>query len=145
LLGHIRELIDEQLLVERSADEFAFRHALTREAVYATVLKRERREMHQRIAETLERMEDNSHAGHLADLAYHFYQAGVWPKALSYARRAGERARALFAPREALEHFTHALEAAQQLSLAPPFDVLRMRAKMHEMLGDFERSCSKPA
>ena len=140
LLGHIRELIDEQLVVEHSADAFAFRHALTREAVYATMLKRERREVHRRIAEALEDLEDGSDTAHLADLAYHFYQAGAWAKALSYTRRAGERAQALFATHEALEHFTHALDAAQHLSIAPPFEILRARAKAHEMLGDFEQA-----
>ena len=140
LLSHMRELIAKHLLVEQSADEFAFRHALTREAVYATLLERERKIAHQQIAETLERMEDGSHAARLSDLAYHFYQAGAWAKALEYARRAGARAQALFAPREALAHFTHALHAAQQLSLAPPFEALMARAKVYETLGDFEQA-----
>src|SRR5262249_12282949 len=43
LLTRVKELIAAQLVVEESADRFAFRHALTRQAVYAGLLARERR------------------------------------------------------------------------------------------------------
>ena len=46
VLKHIQALVDAQLVNEVSADEFAFRHALTREAVYATLLKRQRLQYH---------------------------------------------------------------------------------------------------
>ncbi|HMA34748.1 MAG TPA: AAA family ATPase, partial [Chloroflexia bacterium] len=46
LLGLIKELIAGQLMVEESADRFAFRHALTRQAVYAGLLLRERKALH---------------------------------------------------------------------------------------------------
>src|SRR5205823_2826931 len=50
LLGTIKELIAAQLVVEEAADQFAFRHALTRQAVYGDLLARERCLLHRTIA-----------------------------------------------------------------------------------------------
>ncbi len=137
LLQVIQWLIMAQLVVEESADQFAFRHALTREAVYATLMQRERKALHQRVAETLERVYVEALDAHVADFAYHYYAAEVWAKALEYSRRAGEKAQALYAPHEAIEHFTRALEAVQRMSLPPPTGILRARGEAHETAGDF--------
>ena len=55
LLRLIKELMAAQLVVEESAEQFAFRHALTRQAVSAQLLVRERKALHRTIAETFER------------------------------------------------------------------------------------------
>jgi DNA-binding CsgD family transcriptional regulator len=140
ILSQIKELIGAQLVVEASAEQFAFRHALTREAIYATLLARERRRLHQFVAETMERLylPDNTPDAYTADLAYHFYEAGNWEKALPYAQRAGEKAHSLYALRAAIEQFNRAGEAARRLSLAPAPALYRLRGQAHELLGDFE-------
>lgn len=142
LLRDIKELIAAQLVVEESAERFAFRHALTRQAVYRELLARERRALHRTIAETMERLSATNGASdaHRADLAYHFYEAGAWPEALEYSRQVGERALALYAPRAAVEHFTRALGAAWQLDQSPPAALYRSRGQAYETLGDFERA-----
>jgi tetratricopeptide (TPR) repeat protein len=143
LMQQLKELIGAQLVVEESLDRFAFRHALTREAIYSDTgqrLARERKAWHQIIAETLERNQSASPDAPLSDLARHFYLAGVWDKALNYSRLAGAQAQGLYAPREALDHFTRALDAAQRLSLAPPFELLHARGKTYEILGAFEQA-----
>src|SRR5581483_9503788 len=96
LLPVIKELVGAQLIVEESADQFAFRHALTREAVYATLLLRERKAYHRAIAETMEQTGTASGVVALADLAYHYYEAGVWDKAFEYSQRAGEQAQSVY-------------------------------------------------
>ncbi len=138
LLSILKELLSAQLIVEESADQFAFRHALTREAVYASLMLRERRAMHLTIGETLERFAGARKDVPAAQLAYHFYQAQVWNKALEYSQRAGEQAQALYALREAVAHFTHALDAAQQLGIPTPLSPLRGRAQAYELLGEFD-------
>ena len=140
LLQLIKELIAAQLVVEESADQFAFRHALTRQAVYADLLVRERRALHHFIAETMERLSGGSLDAHLADLAYHFFEAGAWEKALEYGQRAGEQAQAMYAPHAAIEQVTRALDAAQHASIPPPAALYRLRGKAYETLGDFERA-----
>jgi DNA-binding CsgD family transcriptional regulator len=82
---------------------------------------------------------DNLEA-HVTDLAYHFFQAEEWTAALEYSRRAGEQAQLLYAPREAQEHFSRALEAAQHLGSQPPLELYRARGQAADMLGDFERA-----
>ncbi|HEV8193178.1 MAG TPA: tetratricopeptide repeat protein, partial [Ktedonobacterales bacterium] len=140
LLPLIKELIAAQLVVEESAEQFAFRHALTRQAVSARLLARERKALHRTIAETLERLYASTIEMHLADLAYHFAEAGAWEKALAYGQRAGEQAQALYAPQVAALHFTWALDAAIQLSLTPPISLYRARGLAYETLGAFERA-----
>ncbi len=140
LLRTMRELTEAQLVIEESADAFSFRHALTREAVYTTLLVRERKGLHETIAETLEDLYRDALDEHLPDLAFHYYMAGAWEKASEYSQRAGERARALYAPRETVEHLTRALEAAHQLSPPVPTPLFRTRGQAYEILGDFEKA-----
>lgn len=142
LVHAIRQLITAQLVVEESADQFAFRHALTREAVYTALMHHERKARHRKVAETLERVYAEALDAHTADFAYHYHAAELWGKALEYSRRAGEKAHALYAPREAIEHFTRALEAARQMSLPLPIEILRVRGSAHETAGDFESARS---
>ena len=52
----LKELVAANLLVEESAEQFAFRHALLAEAISAQLLARERRSFHARIAECLEHL-----------------------------------------------------------------------------------------
>ena len=76
LLRLIKELVAAQLLVEESAERFAFRHALTREAIFSQLLARERRLLHQRIADCLEELHRDDLDARVEDLAHHFFEAG---------------------------------------------------------------------
>jgi DNA-binding CsgD family transcriptional regulator/tetratricopeptide (TPR) repeat protein len=142
LLPLIKDLMAAQFVVEESAERFAFRHALTREALYADLLIRERTALHGQIAEALEALVSErgpaARTVWAADLAYHFYMAGIWPKAVAYAQQAGEQARRLHVPRAAIEHLSRAIEAARQLDQAPLSALYRTRGQMHEILGAFE-------
>ena len=140
LLRFIKELMAAQLVIEESAELFAFRHALTQQTVYIQLLVRERKALHRRIAETLERLYASGIEAHLADLAFHYALAEAWEQALFYGQRAGAQAQALYAPRAAIEHFTRALDAACHLSLTPPASLYRARGLAYETLGDFERA-----
>ena len=136
----LKELIAAQLVVEESGEQFAFRHALTRYAIYEQLLRRERKALHRTLAEAMERLYHASLDAHLEDLAYHFTRAEMWAKALIYAGRAGEKAQALYAPRAAVQHFTNALEAAQHLELPPPAQLYLARGQAQEMLGELEQA-----
>ncbi len=138
LLETMKELVAAQLIVEKSMDQFAFRHAITRDVVYSTILHRERKALHRLIGETMERLSEVQAGSPAAPLAYHFYRAGDWQKAMEYSRLAGEKAQKLYAPREALTHFNHALEAAGNLGLPLPLPSLRGCAQARSVLGDFD-------
>jgi tetratricopeptide (TPR) repeat protein len=140
LVAVVKELIGASLLVEESTDRFAFRHALTREAVAAGLLARERRALHLTIAEAIERLHGSGLDDHVHDLAHHYFQAGEWAQALVHARRGAERALELHTPQAAAEHLSLALEAAGRLGMAPPPDLLLARAGAREVTGDFDGS-----
>jgi predicted ATPase/DNA-binding CsgD family transcriptional regulator len=142
LLAVMKELIAAQLVVEETAEHFAFRHALTQQAIYTQLLVRERRAIHHKIAETLENLYATTLEHYVEDLAYHYYKAEVWEKALKYGQQAGDKAQALYSPRAAIEHFTQALHAAQNMTLLPSTTLYRRRGHAYATLGDFEQAQS---
>jgi DNA-binding CsgD family transcriptional regulator/tetratricopeptide (TPR) repeat protein len=142
LLGRVKELIAAQLVIEESAERFAFRHALTREAIATDLLARERRALHGEIAAATQRVYADDLDRYAADLALHWYGAGAWTEAQDWARRAGEQALALYAPRSAIEHLSRAIEAAARLGAAAPSAVHRGRGQAFETLGDFDAARS---
>src|SRR6266536_1565074 len=144
MLMFMRELIAAQLVIEDAANQFSFRHALTRQAVYVELLVGERRALHRTIAETIEQraLPSSILDAQLIDLAYHFYEGEVWPKAAEYGQRAGERALILYAPRAAIEHFTRALAALKRLGSTPSAAVVRARGQAYETIGAFEQARS---
>jgi tetratricopeptide (TPR) repeat protein/DNA-binding CsgD family transcriptional regulator len=135
----IKELVAAQLVVEESADQFSFRHALTREAVYRGLLIRERKRNHGLVADAIERIYANSLEARVGNLAYHYYEAGVWEKALSYSQLAGEKAQMIYAPHTALEQFTRALEAAPHLTVST-IVLHRERGQAYETIGEFDKA-----
>src|SRR5713101_5957275 len=142
LLALIKELIAAQLVVEESTEQFAFRHALTRQAVYEGLLARERTSLHRAIAEALESLCSSTalREVHLTDLAAHCSAAGMWVQALEYGQRVGEKALALSAPRAAIQHVVGALGAAHHLVITPPATLYRVRGQAYDTLGEFERA-----
>jgi DNA-binding CsgD family transcriptional regulator/tetratricopeptide (TPR) repeat protein len=140
LLVLVKELIAARLLVEESADQFTFRHALTREALYGRLLVRERQALHGRLLEAIECVHAGALDAHLEHLAHHAYEAARWPAAIDYARRAGEKAQALYAPRAAAEQFTRVIEATLRLGDAPQAALYRLRGQAYDTLGDFDRA-----
>ncbi len=144
MLVLMKELVAAQFVIEEAADQFSFRHALTRQAVYSELLASERRALHRTIAETIEQRAFPSSIldAQLVDLAYHFYEGGVWSKAVEYGQRAGERALILYAPRAAIEHLTRTLVALKHLASTPPAAVLRARGQAYETIGEFAQARS---
>ena len=142
LLILMKELIAAQLVIEELAEHFAFRHALTRQAVYAELLARERKALHLTIAETIESFYTSTLDAYIADLSYHFYEADAWEKALKYAQNAGDKAQTLFAPHAAIDHYTRALSALYNLAITPPPEMFRKRGQAYEILGEFEHARS---
>jgi tetratricopeptide (TPR) repeat protein len=140
LVTCIKEIIAVQLVVEAPAGHFAFRHALTRQAIMAKLLAVERKMLHRCVAEAIQQLHAGTLQAHLSNLAYHCFEAGIWDKALDYSMQAGQKAQALYALQEAREHFSRAVEAAHKLSIPPPLALLQARAKVCETLGDFEQA-----
>jgi class 3 adenylate cyclase/tetratricopeptide (TPR) repeat protein len=99
--------------------EYVFKHALVQDVAYGSLLKPRRRALHELVGRAIEELYDDRLEEHVAELTHHFAQGEVWPKAFEYARHAGDRARAIFANREAIHFYTQALEAAARMSPQP--------------------------
>ena len=140
LLTLVKELIAAQLVVEESAERFAFRHALTREAIYAELLARERVALHREVATALERHHAQSLDGVVEALAYHAWEAGDWERAATYAARAAGHAVALSAPREAVGHLDRAFAASEHAGIQPAIELYLARGSATETLGEFQRA-----
>jgi class 3 adenylate cyclase/tetratricopeptide (TPR) repeat protein len=103
------ELIQEAARVPEL--EYVFRHSLTQEAAYNTILLRQRREFHRRVGEAMETLFPDRLEEFYPMLAYHFAEAED-PRVVEYAILSGDAAFRLYAIPEALEHYSRALANA---------------------------------
>lgn len=100
-----------QLLRPEANGAYAFSHDLVREALCAELGSARRQRFHRAIGEVLEAQGDAGDAAprRLADLAYHFAEAGVRARGVTYALAAAEQALRASAPAEALAHYRTAV------------------------------------
>jgi class 3 adenylate cyclase/tetratricopeptide (TPR) repeat protein len=89
--------------------EYTFKHALTHEVAYGSLLLERRRELHERLVEALEALAPDRAAEHVEHLAHHALRGEVWDKAVTYGQQAGARAYDRAAFREAVAAFEQAL------------------------------------
>jgi len=116
LRRHLAELVTREFMVDIRAvageDAYAFRHPLTQEAVYSTLLKRRRRELHRAAGEAIERLYAGRLEAQAENLARHFEVCERPDKAGPYLLIAAERAAARYATDQAIAYFERARQAA---------------------------------
>jgi tetratricopeptide (TPR) repeat protein len=95
--------------------EYTFKHALTHDVSYGSLLAERRRLLHARIVEAIERLHSGRLVEHIDRLAYHAGRGEVWEKAHTYGAQAGRKALAQSANRASLEAFQGALSALEHL------------------------------
>ena len=96
--------------------EYTFKHALTHEVAYGSLLGDRRRASHARIVEAIEAAYPDRLAEHAERLGHHAFRGEVWDKARAHLRQAGAKALGHSAYREAVTFFEQALEALRHLS-----------------------------
>jgi transcriptional regulator with AAA-type ATPase domain/tetratricopeptide (TPR) repeat protein len=95
--------------------EYSFRHALTHEVAYGSLRPEQRRDLHARIVDAIERLYPDRLTEYAERLAHHALRSEVWPKAVAHLRQAGVKALARSANREAAACFEQALAALGRL------------------------------
>ena len=95
--------------------EYMFKHALTLEVAYASLLQGQRRALHARIVGAVEDLWSGRLPEHVDRLAGHAFRGELWDKALLYGREAGGKAASRSAYREALVALERAREALGHL------------------------------
>jgi len=99
--------------------EYIFKHALTQQVAYGTVLHEPRKALHERTAQAIEALYSASLEDHYSDLAYHYSRSGNTEKAIEYLQKAGQQALRRSANAEAVNHLTAALELLPSLPDTP--------------------------
>ena len=95
--------------------EYTFKHALTHEVAYGSVLQERRRVLHMQIVKAIERLYPDRLSEHVELLAHHASRGDLWEKAVAYLHEAGRKAAARSAYKEAASYFEQALEALRHL------------------------------
>jgi DNA-binding SARP family transcriptional activator len=131
------QLLRRQFLAEDGTG-YRFEHELLREVVYDRLDPATRQDLHLRAAEALEQ----EHYERVEALAQHLYLAGAWDKATPYLMQAGDRARVVYAYRDALRCYDQALEAAERQSAeaahgAMLWDIQLKRGAVATPLGEY--------
>ena len=102
--------------------EYVFKHALTQEVAYNSVLIERRQQLHERTAAALETLYARSVEEHLAALAHHYGRSANPDKAVEYLTRAGQQALSRSAFTEAQGQLQQGLEWIKKLAESPERD-----------------------
>src|SRR6516162_2120017 len=132
----LQRLVDAGLVFQRGVPptaEYLFKHALVQDAAYGTLLRGTRRQLHARIATSLEAHFPDRVAREPEALARHFSEAQQPDRALGYWLAAGERAIRRSANQEAIGHLTTGL--AQLAQLPDTADRTRQELALQRLLG----------
>ena len=99
--------------------EFIFKHALTQEVAYNSLLHERRKTIHERTAQTIELIYQHELDDHYGDLAHHYSRSGNVEKAIEYLLLAGAQAAQRSANAEAVNHFGTAVRLLDGLPPSP--------------------------
>jgi len=130
----VARLLAEDLVVPKGEGELMFKHVLVQEAIYGSILKRQRREIHLRVAEAIERTSTDRLEDVVSALAYHYARAEEWEKAVAYLERAGDAAGRVAADAEAIDRYRDALAAYASTGRATPLQLATLERKLGEAL-----------
>lgn len=150
LVSTLMELENAQLVRHLPVEaEYIFKHALTQETAYQSLLVKTRRELHRRVAGAYEEIYTEPRLDEFAAiLARHYAEAGDDLKAFGYAVRAGETAARLYANAEAIEHYMQAIQIARRVEtsqgLRPSLQDLYLKiGRVFELSDQFDAALDK--
>ena len=126
MLSHLQlsEFINEQPALGDT--EYAFKHALTQEVAYSSVLIERRKALHERTGEAIESLFGDRLDDYVTDLAHHYNRSANVSKAVEYLGRAARRALEQAAHSEVVGYVTRGLELIARL----PDDAERARDEL---------------
>lgn len=114
----LRKLVQAGLVHRRgfgAQTRYSFKHALVRDAAYDSLLRRERQQIHLRIAAAMEDEQRDGEVAQSEEVAHHYMAGEQFDQALARWLDAGQRALGRSAHAEALGHLQHGLEALEAL------------------------------
>jgi predicted ATPase len=131
--NELLQLLRSEIVIqwgEPERDMFRFKHVLIRDVAYESLLKAERRELHQKVAGILTGKFPNT-VGTMPELiAQHYASAGLLEEAIEYWTLAGRRALERSSNLEAIGHLTEAITALSRLPASRLRDQLEITAQI---------------
>jgi len=122
--------------------EYIFKHALTQEVAYDSLLKQRRQEIHGRIAQTIEQIYGDRLEEHYEILAHHYERSASHPKAIEYLILAAEKSNRKGAVQTTREFAQRAIDLAQgsglQLETAIQATLYDLQARASLHMGDLD-------
>jgi tetratricopeptide (TPR) repeat protein len=118
LLSHLSLLKNAELLYESGIyplSSYIFRHALTQEVTYSSLLLKKRKEMHSKIGRAIESLYRKRLDEFYEILAHHYSKSNDFEKAYQYLKSSGKKAMEKYSNREAFDFYKQALQALNQL------------------------------
>ena len=132
---HVEELRSLELIYEKALHPelaYMFKHALTHDVAYESVVVERRQLLHRTIGLAIEELYADRLAEHYETLAHHFRRGEDWERALRYHELSADKAADTYANRAVVEHCRHALAIADRMGPGVGDDV---RARLNERLG----------
>jgi adenylate cyclase len=129
----IRVLLDREFILPDPSPggEYMYKHILVADTIYSTLLKRERKELHGRVAETIEKLFADHLENQIDVLARHYFWSDRIERALHYLILAGQKAARNYNGNQSQKYFEDAL------SLLPEIEHSHQQAlQVHTGLGD---------
>jgi class 3 adenylate cyclase/tetratricopeptide (TPR) repeat protein len=123
---------------------YRFKHVLTHEVAYASLLEHQRRDLHGRVGDIIEQLDGDRTDDQLERLAHHFSRAEYWPRAVHYGLRSADRANRLAQYPEALQILERTQRWVARLAAGPErdtslADILLQQERLCETLGQRTR------
>lgn len=118
----LKHLVQREFIVPLAGPPnaaYAFRHVLMSEAIYATLLKRQRSQLHGQVGEAIEQLYAERLEEHVELLARHYSWSPRLDRALHYLIAAGQKAASSFINEQALFHFNQALDLLPKVPHTP--------------------------
>ena len=119
---------------------YMFKHALTHQVAYSTLLLERRKALHRMVATGIEELYNDRLPEMCEMLAHHYYEGEDWRKALDYSVKAARKSAGSFANQEAMAYFDQALRAFRQIGDAPPevlMDIYGGKAEVSLTISDW--------
>ncbi|MDM8000576.1 MAG: adenylate/guanylate cyclase domain-containing protein [Dehalococcoidia bacterium] len=145
LLSHLSALRDAELLYEKGIypqTTYVFKHALTREVVYDSILKNTRKRLHSDVGRAIEEIHKDNLNEHYAILAEHFIAGGDYNKAAEYCRLAAKKAEKTASVSDAITFTQKRVSCLEKLPQAE--DVLRRMVDARTTLGLYWSQTNHP-
>ena len=118
LLSHLSTLKDSELLYERGVNPdstYVFKHALTREVVYDSILTKKKKQLHEKIAHTIEDIYKDDICYHYGVLAGHCIASENYEKGAEYARLEAKRYQKSALFKDAIEYAKKMVNSLEKL------------------------------